>query len=116
MASRETHFCGACQRRVATIGPHWAWKLAVVAAFVFFTLLTALVGAGGLLILGGGVVVFALGTCVIGPLVAEASRPLLCPTCGREVIRLRAARRWLDRPAPIAAASGSAHESPGRAD
>jgi hypothetical protein len=88
MATRETHLCGACHCAVAPLRPHWAWSVAVVGAFAFFILLTALIGAGGLLIVGGGVVVFGLGTCVLGPLVAEASRPPVCPTCGRGVVSL----------------------------
>jgi hypothetical protein len=90
MASHETHFCGACRRAVVALRPHWAWSVAVVGAFAFFVLLTALVGAGGLLILGGGVVVFGMGACVLGPLVAEARRPAVCPTCRREVAPLGA--------------------------
>src|SRR5580692_6577967 len=74
MTGRETHFCGGCQRPVVAIRPHWVWSVAVVGAFAFFILLTALVGAGGLLILGGGVVVFVLGTCVIGPLAGDPRR------------------------------------------
>jgi hypothetical protein len=90
MAQRKTHFCAACDSRVVALRPHWSSWVAVAGAYAFFVVLTALVGAGGLLIFGGGVVVFALGSCVLGPLHALAARPPTCPNCRRMVARIAA--------------------------
>jgi hypothetical protein len=99
---------------VAPLRPHWGWRVAVVGSFAFFVLLTALVAAGGLLIVGGGVVVFVLGLSVIGPLVAEASRPPVCPACGREAVPWRASRRRSEAQGTTAPAKGArAHHHAG---
>jgi hypothetical protein len=66
---------------VVAVRSHWAWRVASVAALVFYVLLAFAVGVSGFLLFGAGAVVFALGALVIGPLEERASEPPRCPEC-----------------------------------
>jgi hypothetical protein len=70
-----------CAQVVVAVRPHVAWRVLTVGCFGFFVVLTFLVGASGLLLFGGGVVVFAMGALVLGPLVRTSFDPPRCPHC-----------------------------------
>jgi hypothetical protein len=91
MSSEASHFCERCQRRVVAIRPPWIFRAAVVGALLFFLALTVAAGASGSLLLGGGVIVFILGTLCLGPLNEMASEPARCPSCHCVVFSVRAA-------------------------
>lgn len=86
MTPQPRHYCERCARPVIAVGPHWLRRVAVWAAFAFFTVLTFVVGASGLLLFGGGIVVFALGALVLGPLYTQAYELRRCPSCRRVVV------------------------------
>lgn len=82
--------CERCDRPVTAVRPHPGWRAASLGALAFFIVLAFAAGASGLLLFGAGIVVFALGALVIGPLHERASEPPRCPEC-RCVIGARAA-------------------------
>ena len=81
MADRARHYCERCERYVVARVPHPGWRVASISAWAFFVLLAFLVGASGLLLFGGGIVVFAMGALLLGPLHARASEDPRCPGC-----------------------------------
>jgi hypothetical protein len=85
------HHCERCTRPVVAVRPHWGWRVASVAAFAFFVVLSFAVGASGFLLFGAGFVVFALGALVLGPLNERASEPPRCPDCRCVVVPLERA-------------------------
>jgi hypothetical protein len=87
--------CERCDRPVTAVRPHPGWRVASVGALAFFVALAFFAGASGLLLFGAGVVVFALGALVIGPLEERASEPPRCPDCRCVIVRAAA-------PAPAA--------------
>jgi hypothetical protein len=89
MSGEGSHFCERCQRRVLALRPPWMYRAASVGALLFFLLLTVAAGASGSLLLGGGVIVFILGTLVLGPLNEMASEPPRCPSCHCVVFPIR---------------------------
>lgn len=89
MSSEASHFCERCQRRVVALRPPWIFRAASIGALVFFLGLTVAAGASGSLLLGGGIIVFILGTLVLGPLNEMASEPARCPSCHAVVFPVR---------------------------
>jgi hypothetical protein len=99
MARHARHHCERCARPVVAVRPHWGWRAASIVAVAFFVALSFAAGASGLLLFGAGVVVFALGACVLGPLNERASEPPRCPDCRCVVVplaRLPAARAEIE--------------------
>jgi hypothetical protein len=108
MSGEASHFCERCQRRVVALRPPWAYRAASIGALLFFLILTVAAGASGSLLLGGGVIVFILGTLVLGPLNEMASEPARCPSCHCVVFPVRAAgMHRVTESAPEAVASGN---------
>jgi hypothetical protein len=69
----------------------------------FYALLTLAVGFGGLLVIGAGVLVFAIAVLVVGPLNDRASEPPRCPVCRSVVVP--AVSATIERSAATAGAS-----------
>jgi hypothetical protein len=94
-----------CARPVIAVRPHWGWRVASPLTLAFFALLSFLGGASGFLIVGSGVVVFAIGALVVGPVNERASEPPRCPDCRCVVERVarstdaQAVASWLSPPA-----------------
>jgi hypothetical protein len=74
-------YCERCARPVVALRPSPLWRLASVAALGVFAILVFAAGASGLGIAFVPVVVFCLGTLVLGPLNERASEPKRCPDC-----------------------------------
>jgi hypothetical protein len=112
MSSEASHFCERCQRRVVALRPPWIYRAASVGTLAFFLVLTVAAGASGSLLLGGGVIVFILGTLVLGPLNEMASEPARCPSCHCVVFPIRSAgtHRVTDgAPDTVASSNPSSH-------
>jgi hypothetical protein len=78
---RRDH-CERCAVDVVAVRPHPGLRVLAVVTFAFFLVLTFAVGVSGFLLFGGGIVVFAMGALVIGPLVRTAFADPRCPRCG----------------------------------
>jgi hypothetical protein len=74
-------YCERCARSVVALRPSPLWRVASVAALGLFAVLVFASGASGLGIAFVPVVVFCLGTLVLGPLNERASEPRRCPDC-----------------------------------
>jgi hypothetical protein len=74
-------YCERCARPVVALRPSPLWRVASVVALGFFAVLVFAAGASGLGIAFVPVVVFCLGTLVLGPLNERASEPRRCPDC-----------------------------------
>ena len=86
--SRPRHRCERCARSVVAVRPPLASRVLAVAMFAFFIPLTFAIGASGLLLLGGGIVLLAMGALVLGPLIRDSFEPPKCPDCGCVVSKL----------------------------
>lgn len=89
MRSLPTHHCERCHRDVVGRRPHRGKVVLACGWFVFFFVLTFAAGFSGTLLLGSGVVVFVLGTLVLGPACDAAFQPPRCPACRCVVMPLR---------------------------
>ena len=74
-------YCERCARPVVPVRPNPLWRVASVAALALFAVLVFAAGASGLGIAFVPVIVFCLGTLVLGPLNERASDPKRCPDC-----------------------------------
>jgi len=74
-------YCERCARPVVALRPNPLWRVASVAALGVFALLVFAAGASGMGIAFVPVVVFCLGTLVLGPLNERTSDPKRCPDC-----------------------------------
>src|SRR5262249_12941752 len=92
MNRREEHHCERCERSVVPVRPPWGWRAAAIGAFAFFVVLAFVTGASGLLLFGAGIVVFALGALVLGPLYDRAFDPPRCPLCRCVIVEIESAK------------------------
>jgi hypothetical protein len=96
-------YCERCARPVVALRPSPLWRVASILALALFAVLVFASGASGLGIAFVPVVVFCLGTLVLGPLNERASEPRRCPDCRCVIVRRSLVpRRALDamEPAP----------------
>ena len=81
MGRSTPEYCERCARPVIPLRPSPLWRVASVVALSVFAVLVFASGASGLGIAFVPVVVFCLGTLVLGPLNERASDPKRCPDC-----------------------------------
>jgi hypothetical protein len=84
-------YCERCARPVVALRPHPLWRVASLVALGFFAILVFASGASGMGIAFVPVVVFCLGTLVLGPLNERASEPRRCPDCHCVIVARSAA-------------------------